>query len=298
MNARNSLPHPLARAVHALQRAHSPTDQYQALLETAEILAITLSATAAAPLQRQCLGKIQNSGVELPEALELRALSALRNTLLSNTGATFGTWTNWLTAHIQPLATAQPELVPGLSDAFQSQADNNGILQDLKVLRDERNRASHGDKPRSMEEARLRVTEYSPHLERALQKAQFLSDFPWLLIDFCAYRPRTETFDVVAQRVMGDHPDSEYQNFTWEDPVANDTFYALSPEGPCALSPFVASRLCPQCLRMELCYACRTDKESDSVILKSFDRGHEISAPELGEDIRALPDCRRNGGTR
>ncbi|MER6187905.1 hypothetical protein [Streptomyces sp. NPDC001652] len=163
------------------------------------------------------------------------------------------------------------------------------LVDHLNALRTERNRAAHGDRPQSAGESTLRVAETRPHLEQALIKAKFLTQLPWLLTISCSYQPRSHTFDVIAHDVMGDHPDFERREFTWPNPVANDVFYILSPEGPVSLSPFVASLFCPQCQQMEVCYATRTAKNSGPAILKSFARGHAVHSSNLGDEIRSLP---------
>lgn len=288
MTARETLPHPLARAVRALQQAYTPKEQYEAVLEAAEILAITLTVTGAAMLRGQIDGHVASDSAQQERAR--RSLAALRNGILPGRAATFGTWTNWLAQHLAPIADTQPDLIPGLRNALRD-SDAPGILSDLQALQNERNRASHGDKPRSPQESALRVVECTPHLERALLNAHFLADTPWLLSVACSYRPAPRAFEVVVQRVMGDHPDFESQSFTWPDPVANDTFYVLSPEGrPLTLSPLVASHLCAQCRRMEICFAFSGDRRTGDAMFKSFDRGHEIAAPELSEEIRTLAD--------
>jgi hypothetical protein len=291
-NARNTLPHPLARAVHALQRAHTPRDQYEALLDAAETLAITVSVTSAALLQGHGDARISSDRQDVGH----RNLSALRRVYLGP-GVTFGTWTNWL-RNLQPLALAHPDLIPGLLNALEDRPGDPGVIEHLDALRRERNRAAHGDRPQNRDESALRVAELAPHLERALSRAQFLKDVPWLLTVSSAYQPRSRTFDVVTHRVMGDHPDFEAQTFTWAEPVADDMFYVLGPEGPRALSPFVASRFCSHCRQVEVCYAYRADRNQGPATFKSFDSGHDIPARELGDEIRALPNDEPLGRTQ
>ncbi|WP_143052501.1 hypothetical protein [Streptomyces sp. cf386] len=286
VDARNKMPHPVARALRTLQQANTSKEQYEALLDAAEILAISVSVTAAALLR----GK--SGGSEGSEESGRRNLSTLRSALLAGGGATFGTWTNWLEA-LRPFAASHPDVVPGLPNALRGDLHTTGLVDHLNALRTERNRAAHGDRPQSAGESTVRVAEIRPHLEQALIKAEFLTRLPWLLTVSCSYRPRSDTFDVVAHHVMGDHPDFERREFTWPDPVANDVFYVLSAEGPVTLSPFVASLFCPQCRQMEVCYSARAAKNTGPATLKSFARGHTVHSPDLGDEIRSLPDHRQ-----
>ncbi|MFI6275302.1 hypothetical protein [Streptomyces sp. NPDC050988] len=286
-DARTTMPHPVARAIRTIQQANTSKEQYEALLDAAEILAISASVTAAALLQRRIGGSAAH-----PDESNERSLSMLRSSLLAGGGATFGTWTNWLDA-LRPLAASRPEVVPGLPNALHSDEHTTGLIGHLNALRTERNRAAHGDRPQSAGESGLRVEEIRPHLEHALMKAEFLTQSPWLLTVSCSYQPRTQTFDVVAHNAMGDHPDFERREFSWTSPVANEVFYVLTAEGPVTLSPFVASLFCPQCQQMEVCYAARADKRTGPAILKSFARGHTLHSADLGDEIRSLPDHRR-----
>lgn len=281
--ARRALPHPVARTVHEMQRAHTHKDRYEALLEAGETLAATVAVTAAGLLQAHGIGA--------------RNLSALRSALASGGGVTFGTWTDWL-RNLCPLVRDRTDVVPGLAEALRDQSDtaarpdDPGLVQSLDRLRGERNRTAHGDKPRTQEEAALRVTELQPALERALWHAQFLGGLPWLLTVSCAYQRRTGTFEVVAHHLMGDHPDFDRLTFPCQEPVADDTVYVLSPAGPVALSPFAASRYCAECGQREVCYAARAGHRTLPAAYKSFGRGHSIPCPELDEEIAALPGRR------
>ncbi|MGP4000721.1 hypothetical protein [Streptomyces sp. 8N706] len=293
-SARSTLPHPAARAVRALQRAGTPKEQYEALLDAAEILTITIAVTAAALIQGWSGNRADSRGHRM--GVGRRNVSALRSAYLGS-GAMFGTWTAFLD-NLRPLAADHPQLVPGLLAALGDTPEDPGMAAHLTALRQERNRAAHGNKPRNQHESALRVTERAHHLEKALAKAQFLKDVPWLQTVSCSYQPKSHTFAVVADHAMGDHPDFERRTFTWAAPVADDMFYVLGPEGPVPLSPFVAGGFCPQCRQVEVCYTYRAGKEQGPATLKSFAQGHDISAPGLGDDIRALPDRRRDPGAQ
>jgi hypothetical protein len=288
--ARKSLQHPIARAARALQQAHTPRDRYEAILDTAETLAITISVTAAALLRDQ----VTRPGGLVDRDPAIRALSALR-TAYTGQGAMFGTWTSWL-SNLRPVLDTCPTLIPGLSEALESRPHSPSVIDELNALRDERNRAAHRNRPHTMQESTLRVAELMPHIEGALRQAHFLENTPWLLTMSSSFQPRSRLFDVVTRRVMGDHPDFEMQNFEWSEPVADDMFYLLGPSGPVMMSPFVASRFCTHCHQVEVCYAYRTGRRDGPATFKSFDSGHDIGVDELGDDLRDLPERDRNRG--
>ncbi|PJE96461.1 hypothetical protein CUT44_18360 [Streptomyces carminius] len=244
--------------------------------------------TVAALLNRECAGR---GGPE--DDPVVRRLATLRGAY-TGAGTTFGTWTTWLDG-LGALPPDPLETVSGLRDALADRPGAPGIVGRLDALRDERNRSAHGDRPRSRQEAAARVAGQLPHLEGALERARFLADLPWLLTVRCAYRPRTRTYDVEAGHVMGDHPDFERRTFTLGEPVGDDMLYLHTPDGPVPLSPFASTGFCAQCGRVEVCYAHRAAKRGGPAILKGFNTGHDIPAPELDEELRALPERARGG---
>ncbi len=183
--------------------------------------------------------------------------------------------------------------MPGLLDSLLPSEGDGGLHAHLLALKNERNQASHGSKPRIQEEAALRIEESADHFNRLLSGSRCLGDMPWLLTLSSAYRSRDHTFEVTANRVMGNNPDFERSTHVFSAPTADRTMYVLTPRGPVSLSPFVASRFCHRCLQYEVCHTCRLDKETEEVLLKSFASGHEIRDGELAEEVRALPEGRK-----
>ncbi|QHY97434.1 hypothetical protein SSPS47_20210 [Streptomyces sp. S4.7] len=282
--ARGTLPHPVARAVRTLQLAPTAKEQYDALLDAAETLAITISVTAAALLRA---AYEDDAADEDRRRYAGARLAELRKGFVER-GAMFGTWTTWL-GRLGPLPANSPGPLPGFLPALAGSPGSPGIVDDLNSLRGERNRAAHGDKPKSEPESALRVRECRIAFDRALGRARFLVATPWLLTVSCTYQHRSHDFHVIARDATGDHPDFERRIFTWERPVENDMFYVHGPAGPVPLSPFVANSFCEQCRQTEVCYTYRTAKNEGPATLKSFGRGHEIKVPVLGADIRSLP---------
>jgi hypothetical protein len=278
MAVRQTFPYPVAHAMRTLSRANTAKEQYEALLDAAEALAITLSVTAVTLLRQQT-----------SDDPSVRLVSTLRRDLL-NKGATFGTWTNWLKNLDASARTAAQvrEMLSELVESLQEMPARPGLFNCLDALRIERNRHAHGNRPQSEPESARRVADNIIHLERALSLAAgFLTRSTWLLTISCAYQPRSEEFEVAAHQVIGDHPDFERMTFSQATPVGNATMYLRGPKGLVALVPFVANLFCERCQQMELAHAYR------DAVFRSFVRGHEITSLELGSDIRLLPTVER-----
>ncbi|OEU90428.1 hypothetical protein DB35_04180 [Streptomyces abyssalis] len=279
--------------MHLVEQAYSSKDRYEAMLNAAEILAATLALTSAG-LIREVLTAAPGT-VQQQEAIT-RQLSQLGNAY-SRTGPTFGTWTSWLAA-LAPLLERNPELAPGLLEPLAPQGSEADLPSHLRALKDERNRASHGNKPRTHEEAALRIEDIAGHFNGALLGSRCLGSLPWLMPLSSEYQSLDHSFHVVAHHVTGNNPDFERRTFVWSKPTAVRTIYVLTPNGPVSLSPFVASRFCRQCLQHEVCYTYKHDSRSDEVLLKSFASGHEIRDSNLTNELAALPQVGRRGRPR
>jgi hypothetical protein len=176
--------------------------------------------------------------------------------------------------------------VDGLAIALQRRKRGAGLLADLEVLLQERNRWAHGARPRSAVEAGLRLLEIGPALERALESALPFADAPWLLTQSSSYQ-RKGTFAVAALRAMGDNPEFERTHFESPVPLLDETFYLMTSRGPIDLTPLVVMRYCNTCHKSEVVYADKID-DRYGVALKSFASGHVIFDSALVGDVQAL----------
>jgi hypothetical protein len=269
-SCRASLQYPIARCVRTLQLATDPKDRYEAILDTAEAISVTLGATAAAWLRSESLG---------PETLAELQRSYER-------GVSQGTWHSVIRA-LERHSARHEGAIPGSVEALRFEKGGGGLLADLRVLLEERNRWAHGARPHNKSEAAARVVELFGPLERCLKKCGFLTGVPWILTQGSSYRRRHTDFEIIAQRAMGDHPEFERSRFASTTPLADDTFYALTLRGPIDLTPFVVIRYCHTCRQREVCHADRLDKKH-GVALKSFTTGHVIFDDTLTEEIVSL----------
>ncbi|MCH6168671.1 hypothetical protein [Pseudonocardia alaniniphila] len=258
--------YPIARAARALQRAQEPKEQYEALLEAADALSVTLGATAAAWLRA---GGGDDAG-----------LAQLRTAY--ERGVTQGTWNS---------ITRRASAVSGAGAAFPGMpagAAAKKLQVHLAELVKERNLWAHGSAPRTGAEAAQRLERLLPVLEGALERAAFLVDVPWVLTQSSSYNVRTRQFEVIASDAMADHPEFERRRLTSAVPLADDRFYVLvRDQEPLDLTPFIVYRPCEICRHAEVFYADRLP-DGSSTVLKSFASGHKIIDSTLDEDIRML----------
>lgn len=268
-SSRQSLPYPIARVSRALQLATEPKTQYETILDTAEAVSVSVGALAVAWMRREGLGQ--------PELGELQ--EAYKR------GVPQGVWHDVIRAFWK-CSEQHPSPLPG-SVAGLRIRKGSGLLIDLRLLLEERNRWAHGARPHSTGETMERVSILFDPVERVLQNCLFLAAFPWVLTERSSYRRRQNDFEVVAQRAMGDHPEFESVRLSTSRPLADETFYVALPEGPVDLSPLIAARYCAKCRQREMCYADRIDP-SHGVALKSFSTGHVLYDDSLTDEVRHL----------
>ncbi len=267
--ARANMPYPVARAARALQLAGDPKEQYESVLRTAEILSVVLGITAVA--WARSVDQMTEQMTQLNEAMLGRGVAQ----------------GHWLDAaqSAQRLAARSDSAPVGMAKALALGKGGSGLKAVLGAILSERNKWAHGAGPTSREEAAERVGELFPALDQALDRASFLTESPWIVVERSAFR-REGDFKVRAARAMGDHPDFEMVDLYTRMPLVDETFYLLTVTGAVDLHPLVVRRYCPTCRQPEMCYADRV--VDDGVILKSFDRGHVIIEPKLVDEVRGM----------
>jgi hypothetical protein len=270
-SARRRLQYPIARAVRAIQLASDKREEYEAVLSTGEAIAITIGVSIAASLR---------GSVDPPPAFQ-----ELQRGYLDR-GVTQGQWITLIAATAN-LLRVQPEPLRGLSDALRRGKGGSGLVEDLRIIVEERNRWAHGGGPRTPSDAVARLGEMAPALERAITRSLFLVDSPWILVRSSSYRRAHQDFAVLGADAMADHPDFERRDLTSPVPLADDTLYMLTGNRAVDLTPFIAMHDCPECHQAELCHADRLDPRF-GVALKSFARGHLMYEPGLADELTNL----------
>jgi hypothetical protein len=269
--ARDSLQYPVARAVRALQIATSPKDRYDCIIDTAEALLVTLGVVAVTWLRSEQIGLVE--------------IAEFRDALIDR-GITMGHWHKMIVTLARYTGDSDLPL-PGVIEGLRRMKKGKGdLLASVEALIAERNRSAHGGRPRNEVEANLRIADFFPLLELAIDRAQFLVESPWFLVRSSSYR-RENGFRVTADRAMGDHPEFEKYSFESAVPLVDDNFYMMGKRGPIDLSPLLVTRYCSECHESELFYADRMDNVK-GVALKSVGRGHTLFDRTLDHEIRAL----------
>ncbi|WP_166487279.1 hypothetical protein [Geodermatophilus obscurus] len=272
LRAARALQYPVARAVRGLQAAPTPKDQYEALLDAADALTITVGASAAAWLR--FVGDNSDELTVLRTAYER--------------GVTQGSWQR--VARRAAKAAADTESAPaGLAMVTRRPRKNErSLLEQLDALTQERNKWAHGSPPRTEVDAAQRLARLLPVLESALTQATFLAEVPWFVTRSSSYLVREQRFDVSVAAAMGDHPEFERRRLSFQEPLADGRFYMLvNGDTPVDLTPFVVLQHCDVCNFHELFYADRLPGGS-STVLKSFGNGHVKTDKTLDEDILLL----------
>jgi hypothetical protein len=269
--ARMQLPYPVARAARAVQTTQDPLEQYQYLVDLGEAVTLTLGMLSASWLRQHA---------SHDPALEMLH----RNYLLR--GVSQGHW-HEVTKSAEKAMAGSAFAVKGFVDGVRSRKGDLGALDALKIVLAERNRAAHGARPHNRAEAAVRIAQLAPTVIQAVDRAGFLAETPWALVEGVALRRQDRRWNARIRRAMGDHPDFDAATEVIDHPLANDTFYVMAEPEPLDLTPMLVIRYCEQCRQPEVCHADRVDERA-GVSLKSFARGHQVFDRDLVPEVRLL----------
>lgn len=228
---RSHHPYPVARAARAIQVTAEPRERYEAVLKAAEVTCVTLGSTAAAWACKE--GFVHDAVAQLQKVLLTR-------------GASQGHWLEVAEAIERPMAQSSTA-IPGMADYLRKRKGGAGVTANLKKLISERNRWTHGAGPCTSEEYIERLGDLSPLIEEVLQRLTFFGSSPWVYIKDSRLRRREKDFSIDAYRAMGDHPDFDLTTFYANEPLADNNFYIMTPQGPIDLAPLIVMRPCPTC---------------------------------------------------
>lgn len=276
-DARNRLPYPIARAARAVQMTDDPIEQYQHLLDLGEAISVSVGIVAASWLR--------------VHAGQSPALQTLHDTFFGR-GVSQGHW-HAVTKAAEKEMAASNSPVPGFVDGVRNRKGDQGLVESLKTVLEERNRSAHGARPHNRSEAAVRNAELLPVLERSVARAAFLADAPWVLVEGVSFRRQDQRWNARLRRAMGDHPEFDAVTEVVDTPLANDTFYVMGGSTPLDLTPMLVIRYCSQCRQPEVCYADRVDEKA-GVSLKSFARGHQVFDQELVQEMSTLWPAQSN----
>lgn len=269
--ARTRLPYPIARAARAVQMTDDPIEQYQHLLDLGEAMSIAVGILSTSWLR--------SHDPRNP------VLQALHETFLTQ-GVSQGHWHLVAKAAEKSMAMNGTG-IGGFVEGVRSRKGDQGLVESLKTVLEERNRWAHGARPHNRSEAAVRNAELLPVLEHAVERAAFLAESPWVLVEGVSFRRKDQRWNARLRRAMGDHPEFDAVTEIVETPLANDTFYVMSDPVPLDLTPMLVIRYCNQCRQPEVCYADKVDEKA-GVSLKSFARGHQVFDQELVHEMATL----------
>jgi hypothetical protein len=251
-------PYPVARAVRAYVTALDDRDRYDALLDTAEALVMTLGLVGLAwCTERQ---------VDTPAFQQWRQG-------VQRGGPSYGVWLGVARDAAQCMAEVSENL-SGYADALKT-TDRRSLHATCNKLVEERNAARHGSPPRSrLKEHSARLQQFDPVLRLVLEQSGFLARLEWVVPRQHVPLPSGQ-FLVTAHRVMGDHPDFEFTRREEAAARPHDALWIRPDDvtAHLALAPFVGPRICPECGNEEIYYVNKL--KNNAVSYKSFDRGHE-----------------------
>lgn len=274
---RNLYPFPVAYRWRQLESLGRSSEKYRLSLEVAELLTAYLAIMALVLGEKQ--GPPPGYLKTIAERLKTRPKS----------GMNFGDWMSLLAE----VATARRFRDLGPSTAYFELVDlfkQDDFNVALRWLKDRRDDAAHGRGPRADDEQ-----EWGPLLERAeadvttlFRRAEFVTRYPLRQVESVSYPPRRALTEYSYRDLVGDHPLQPVQQARLDKVVnlAKDTLYFATPTGELDLVfPWIVRRACPRCRSVETYTFDQLDEQTREVMLKSFERGHQVVAGDLEPDL-------------
>ena len=265
--ARQYLPHPLARTLRVLdnhRQANNQAEIYKDLLRFGETAIILLGGLGLAYMVAE--GEEVDSGWA---------------TALRRGGVSLGHWLGAANA-AAVFARRQGHSLGGLARALSTNSPLNRTLSAfLRARQDD----AHGAGPRSPFEYQQRVLELDEVLDDAIEELSPLSRSDWFVVEHLAWLPANGAFKLTGRSLKGDHPDFEHWEERRREPLEQQVVHVGLGDLALPLGAFCLLRPCSTCLHEELYYPDKVD--GSMVRLRSLDRGHQ--ARETVQETR-LPD--------
>ena len=164
--------------------------------------------------------------------------------------------------------------------------ENKGFGQDIVRLIQAKNDYKHDRGPFGMEAIQSTSDEVGERLRRCMEALVFFIDYPMRQVEEIDADRSGDSVSLKCVRYMGDYPNLPREELVLhERPHGGDPFLDLGDENWVSLYPFIMPTTCSDCNIRETYFIDSWDRRRNTARMKSFERGHTISKPEVSDSL-------------
>lgn len=200
-------------------------------------------------------------------------------------GATFGNWLDVLERTTQQIDEDRGPLYRSIGRLLKTKEGPSQFDENIRWLMDRRNELHHSDLPVGSQTDRL-IKEARGRLERCIAETTPIWRHPLrLVLDYDAVR---DSPHVVATCLdySGDHPVGRKVREEYEGvPKKQDLYVLQNGSEWMPLYPFMSVHYCHHCRARETYFIDSWAGPEEEAGLRSFERAHEETSQEIGQDL-------------
>ncbi|CAA9461950.1 MAG: FIG00641605: hypothetical protein [uncultured Rubrobacteraceae bacterium] len=165
-------------------------------------------------------------------------------------------------------------------------SENKGFGRDIYELIKAKNDYKHDRGPSGLEEITSASDEAQERLRRCMEALAFFTDYPLRRVEECNVDRSGDGFLLKCSRYTGDHPDLPWEEVVLHEGLREDElFLELGGGDWLPLYPFIVPMTCPRCKVAETYFIDAWDRKKNTARMKSFERGHTMSNPEVSDSL-------------
>lgn len=265
----SSYPFPLAFGFRSLTSIVDARDLYREQLRVAENLLAFLASVSLPLLRNQDRDKAEID----PAQYWLSGISP-------------GDWKDIIGRCSKVFASYEDNPLALAISRLSIRSEKKGFGKDVATLIRTKNDYKHDRGPIVLEDIADAARETQERLKRCMEPLAFFVEYPIRQVEDLKASRSGDEYLLKCLRYTGDHP-----SFPQEDVVFHrglpegDLYLDLGNESWVSLYPFIVTMNCAHCKAKETYFIDMWDQRRGTARMKSFERGHTMSNPEVSDAL-------------
>lgn len=265
----SSYPFPLAFGFRSLTSIVDARDLYREQLRVAENLLTFLASVSLPLLRNQDRDKAEID----PAQYWLSGISP-------------GDWKDIIGRCSKVFAAYEDNPLALAISRLSIRSEKKGFGKDVATLIRAKNDYKHDRGPVILEDIADAARETQERLKRCMEPLAFFIDHPIRQVEDLKVNRSGDEYLLKCLRYTGDHP-----SFPQEDVVFHrglpegDLYLELGNQSWVSLYPFIVTMNCAHCKAKETYFIDMWDQRRGTARMKSFERGHTMSNPEVSDAL-------------